>query len=145
SGAPLALDLVADGLGGQMHLEGSFAQGEFSAVVLPSTVRLEDQVLELDPLAVELLDGRIRVRGHADFSDEEGGPAGRFAINAAGLRWGGGPDEAGEPGVAVVADARLGLAGTMQSWAAIGEADLARDGISASVELDARGNGEGMA
>src|SRR5690606_12035065 len=58
----------------------------------------------------------------------------------AGVRWGGGPDEAGVPGIPVVADARFGLAGNMGAWAVNGQADLERDGASARVELDARGN-----
>ena len=144
TGNPIAFDVVADGTGGEAELQGRFSRGGFSVGVLPSRVRLEDQVLELEPLLVELLDGRVRVRGRADFSDAERGPAGRFAIDASGLRWGGGPGEDGAPGVPVEADALLGLAGTLQSWALIGEADLARDGVSASVELDARGSAEGM-
>src|SRR5690606_36754947 len=118
----------------------TFARGNFSAVLLPSTVAVEGQVLRLEPLVVELLGGRVRARGHADFSDPEAGPSGRFAVNAAGVRWGGGPDEAGEPGIPVVADARFGLAGNMGAWAVNGQADLERDGASAQVELDARGN-----
>ena len=138
-GTPLAFDLVADGQDGAMVLEGSFSQGDFSATVLPSTISLHDEVLEVDPLVVELLDGRITVAGRADFSDDDG-PSGRFAINAQGVRWGGGLDENGEAGTAVVADARLGLAGRLQAWAAIGNADLARGNLAARVELDARGN-----
>ena len=143
-GTPIAFDLVADGEDGTMLLEGHVTQGEFTATVLPSTLSLQDDVLELDPLVVELLDGRLTVAGRADFSGEDG-PAGRFSINARGLRWGGGMDDNSEAGTAVVADARLGVAGRMQAWAAIGNADLTRGNLTARVELDARGNEERMA
>src|SRR5690554_4548818 len=141
-GTPVAFDLVADGSGGQAGLEGTFAYGDFAAVVLPSTLVLEDQVLELDPLAVELLGGRMTVRGRADFSDERGPPRGRFSVAADGLRWSAGAVPDGEPGPAIVANARVGVAGTLEAWAAIGRADLARDGLAADLELDARGNTE---
>src|SRR5690606_31805176 len=141
-GTLLAIDLVADGRGGHARLEGSFAYGDFAATVLPSTVLLEDQVLELDPLVVELLDGRVGVRGRADFSDEQGPPQVRFSVAVDGVAWSGAAGADGAPGPAIVANARLGLAGTLENWAAIGHADLARDGLGADLELDARGNAQ---
>ncbi|MFZ7095248.1 translocation/assembly module TamB domain-containing protein [Luteimonas dalianensis] len=141
-GTPLAFDIVADGSGGSAELEGTLAYGDFDAVLLPSTLMLEEQVLKLDPLAVELLDGRVTVRGRADFSDSEGPARGRFSVDADGLAWSGAAGAEGAPGPAIIASARLGVAGTLDAWAAIGRADLARDGLAADLELDARGNTE---
>lgn len=143
-GTPLALDLVADGSGGQAELAGTVSYGEVAATVLPSTLVLEDQVLELDPFVVELMGGRVAVRGRADFSNADAPPQGRFSVAADGLAWRGASGADGGPGPAVVADARLGLAGTLESWAVVGRAGLTRDGLSADLELDARGNMEGL-
>ncbi|NLB56927.1 MAG: translocation/assembly module TamB [Gammaproteobacteria bacterium] len=141
-GTPLAFDITADGSGGRAELEGTLAYGDFAAVVLPSSLMLQDQVLELDPLAVELLDGRVTVRGRADFSNGDAPTRGRFSIDADGLAWSGAAGADGDPAPAIVANARLGVAGTVDAWAAIGRADLARDGLAAYLELDARGNAE---
>src|SRR5690606_6469121 len=59
-----------------------------------------------------------------------------------GVAWSGAAGADGAPGPAIVANARLGLAGTLENWAAIGHADLARDGLGADLELDARGNAQ---
>src|SRR5690606_18287483 len=141
-GTLLAIDLVADGRGGHAQLEGSFAYGDFAATVLPSTVLLEDQVLELDPLVVELLDGRVGVRGRADFSDEQGPPQVRFSVAVGGVAWSGAAGADGAPGPALVATAPPGPAGTPENRAATGPPGLARDGLGADLELDARGNAQ---
>src|SRR3546814_8922431 len=51
---PLSLQLQADGLGGAATLSGRMQQGEFTAQVLPSQVRIEDQLLQVDPLHLQL-------------------------------------------------------------------------------------------
>ncbi|WP_407353263.1 translocation/assembly module TamB domain-containing protein [Luteimonas sp. R10] len=142
-GTPIAFELAADGVGGEAKLQGRFAQGGFAAELLPSVLRLRDQVIEADPLVLALFDGTVALRGHADFSDSAD-PTGKFAVAARGLRWGGAAAADGTPGVPVTADADFGVAGRMAAWAAIGKATLARDGQSATVELDGRGDGERM-
>ncbi|KAB8198485.1 translocation/assembly module TamB, partial [Lysobacter maris] len=147
SETPLAATLSVDGVGGAMAVEGEFRQGELSARILPSKLRLENQVIEAEPLLLELFNGRISARGRADFNapadgDGERGRI-RFAINARDLRWGGATAE--DPQAqAISADADLGIAGTLQAWAAIGSATLARDGEQARVRLDGRGDAERM-
>ncbi len=154
SAAPLALEFDADGIGGEMDLRGEFTQGDaaqggFHAVVLPSKLRIEDQVLEASPLALQLFDGTAVLRGRADFNDPENATL-RFAVNARGLQWGGAATTAKTPAQAardtplVEADADLGIAGTLQAWAAIGRATLTRDGEEALVFFDGRGNDAGM-
>ncbi len=132
---PLALQLQVDGVGGDARLRGEVRQGEFSAKVLNSRLRVEDQVLDLDPLRLELLDGTVVARGTADFNDPANASF-RFATNARGLQW-------GSP-TALAADADFGLAGTLQGWALIGNATLTRDGEHATLTLDGRGNSERM-
>nr|WP_157981362.1 translocation/assembly module TamB domain-containing protein [Lysobacter tabacisoli] len=145
SPVPMTFAFDADGVGGQADLRGTFAQGELRATVLPSKVRVEDQVLEVAPLALELLDGRATLRGRADFTDPANARF-RFAVNARGLTWGGASTTATTPAraandmPAVTGDADLGVAGTLQSWAAIGQARLARDGQDATLDFNARGN-----
>ncbi|GAB2629057.1 translocation/assembly module TamB domain-containing protein [Novilysobacter erysipheiresistens] len=139
---PLSLQVQADGVGGAATLSGRMQQSEFSAQVLPSQVRIEDQVLQVDPLQLQLFDGRVRLRGHADFTDP-GNATFRFAANARDLQWGGGAAGAsGTPTPIIEADADLGLAGTMRAWALFGRATLARDGEQAELSLDGRGNAE---
>ncbi|WP_043958743.1 translocation/assembly module TamB domain-containing protein, partial [Lysobacter sp. A03] len=132
---PLALQLQVDGVGGDARLRGELRQGEFSAKVLNSRLRVEDQVLDLDPLRLELLDGTVVARGTADFNDPANASF-RFATNARGIQW-------GSP-TALAADADFGLAGTLQAWALIGNATLTRDGERATLTLDGRGNNERM-
>jgi len=144
-GTPIAFDLRADGEGGVAELQGEARIGEADAdplriVLQPSKVRLEDQRLELDPVIVDVFDGRLTVRGHADVA-EPGDVRFRFAANARGLRFGADP-QAAEPAPSITADVDLGLAGTTASWAAIGKGTVERDGLAAKVDFDGRGDAE---
>ena len=86
-GEPLAFDLNADGAGGAANLRGRVAQGDFTAVLDPSRIRIANEVLTVEPLAVRAFDGLTTVRGRADFRDPEN-PVFKFSVNARGLRWG---------------------------------------------------------
>ncbi len=146
-GTPLAFDLRADGVGGSATVQGRFAMGApedggLSAVLQPSKIRIEDQVLEVAPLVLDVFDGRITARGNADFNAPEDVRF-RFAINARGLQFGADPDAA-EPVPPITANADLGLAGRSAAWAAIGKATVARDGLQADVDFDGRGDSERM-
>ncbi|MFC7302466.1 translocation/assembly module TamB domain-containing protein [Cognatiluteimonas weifangensis] len=135
---PIAFDLRARGSGGAARLQGSLARGAFTATLQPSRVRLHDQVLQLQPLVVDLLDGRVIARGHLDLRPPTGaGPApqSRLALNARHLRWLG--NTAGTP--AVVANADFGIAGTPDRWAAIGKATFQRGTQRAQLDFDGRG------
>ncbi|RYZ70816.1 MAG: translocation/assembly module TamB, partial [Lysobacteraceae bacterium] len=136
-GGSLAFDLAANGAGGAADLRGRVARGELVAVIEPSRIRIADEVLSVEPLAVQLLDGRATLRGRADFNDPEN-PLFKFAVNARGLRWG------EDAATRIVADADLGVAGQMKDWAAIGRATLVRDGQKAMVEFDGRGDDRQM-
>ncbi|MFC3550773.1 translocation/assembly module TamB domain-containing protein [Lysobacter cavernae] len=162
---PLTLQLAADGIGGAVDLQGSFAQGDLRATVLPSKIKLDNQILDVQPLALEVFDGRVALRGRADFTDAANASF-RFAVNARGLQWHGTATAApakpaastsakklaqatsqasGQtPGVAIGADADLGVAGTLKAWAAIGHATLSRDGDQATVQFDGRGDDQRM-
>ena len=137
--APLIeLDLEAEGIGGRAEVEGRFARGGLAAVVLPSRLRLEDQVLQADPLRLQLLDGALVLRGTADFGDPRDA---RFdlAARADDLRWG----DVGAQ--AVVADARLDLEGNFDRWTVSGTADLARGDLQADLRLQGVGDRHGVA
>ncbi|MDQ2702026.1 MAG: translocation/assembly module TamB domain-containing protein [Pseudomonadota bacterium] len=138
---PLAFDFKANGVGGEARLQGEFSRGTFTAKVQPSRVRLEDQVLELKPLVVDLLDGRVVARGHVDLRRDAPNNAGddspiRLALNARNLRWIGSTPEV----PAIVLDADVGIAGTPELWAAIGNATFQRSGQQATVAFDGLGN-----
>ncbi len=139
SSMPFAFDLKAKGAGGAADLQGRVEQGDLVAIIEPSKVRITDEVLTVEPLAVQLLDGRATLRGRADFKDPEN-PVFKFAVNARGLRWSGAATDAGPAdAVEIVADADLGIAGQMKAWAAVGDATLVRDGQTATVEFDGSG------
>lgn len=139
----------ADGAGGSADLRGELRQGDLVATVLPSKVRLENQVLDVKPLALRVFDGNVTLNGHADFRNPDNASF-RFAVNARELQWGGEKGTAQKAGGAaetsptIGADADLGFAGTLNAWAAIGNATLRRDGEQASVQFDGRGNQERM-
>ncbi|MDH7452149.1 translocation/assembly module TamB domain-containing protein [Luteimonas composti] len=143
AGEPMAFSLQADGIGGAADARGELRRGTLHAVLQPSKLKLEEQVLDLQPLVLDVFDGRITARGRGDFSEPRAADF-RFAVNARGLRLGGDPQahdpEPADPAPAVGIDADLGIAGTSRAWAVIGKADLARDELRAQVELDGRGD-----
>jgi len=132
---PLAFDLKANGAGGAADLQGRIAQGDFVAVIEPSKIRIADEVLTVEPLAVRAFDGLTTLRGRADFKDPEN-PVFKFSANARGLRWG------QDAQTQIAADADLGFAGQIKAWAAIGKATLVRENQKATVDFDGRGDGE---
>lgn len=144
-GTPLAFDLRGDGTGGAARLQGELRRGELVATLQPSRVRLEEQVLEFEPLVVDVFGGRITVRGSGDFADPANATF-RYAVNARGLSWGPAPAEGAQPDPAAVVsgDADLGIAGRTDAWAAVGQARLARGGMDAIVDFDGRGDGGRM-
>lgn len=150
SPAPMTFDLRASGTGGRARLQGRFAQGGLRATVQPSTLVLQDQVLAFEPLVLDVFDGRVTVRGRGDFGDRGATSAAlKYAVNARGLRFGGTPaatlqDPMPEPAPQIGVDADLGIAGTRAAWAAIGDARIARDDERATVQLDGRGNADGV-
>lgn len=128
--------LSADGSGGLAKLTGHAQRGEFALRVLPSTVRIERQRLDLQPLVLELLDGRATLTGQADFAVPEHATL-RGKVSARGLRWGEGENK-------VVADGDFGLAGTTKKWAVVGKSTLARGKQLAQLDFDARGSDDGL-
>ncbi len=144
-GTPLAFALSADGVGGQAKLHGRFTRGDLVAQLQPSTVRVEDQVLELEPLVVDVYGGRVIARGRGDFNVPTQARF-KFSVQAKGLSFGGTPATANatatpaDAAQAIGVDADFGIAGTTQAWAAIGKAVLTRDGDQATVDFDGRGD-----
>ncbi|MEO8160593.1 MAG: translocation/assembly module TamB, partial [Arenimonas sp.] len=124
--------LTADGNGGQAKLSGRAQRGEFEMRVLPSTLRIQRQRLDLQPLALELLGGRATLIGQADFANADQASL-RGQVSARGLRWGAGDNE-------VLADGDFSVSGTTRQWAAIGKATLARGKQVAKLDFDARGD-----
>ncbi|MGN7917224.1 translocation/assembly module TamB domain-containing protein [Lysobacter antibioticus] len=159
SDTPMALRFEAGGVGGNADLNGEFRQGDLAVTVLPSKISLKDQVLDVQPLALQLFDGTATLRGHADFTDADNGQF-KFAVNARDLRWGGQPaattataaaiakpsraPQAPATPAIVLETAELGFAGTVKAWAAIGKARLLRDKQAATVEFDGRGDDQRM-
>ena len=142
-GQPLSFWLAADGRGGSADVQGRMARGDLRAVLQPSKLRLEDQVLELQPLVLDVAGGRITARGRGDFSRPRAADF-RFALNARGLQFGGGAQavdpQPADPAPVIGLDADLGIAGTSRAWAVIGQATVERDALRAQLEIDGRGD-----
>ncbi|MBJ6985186.1 translocation/assembly module TamB domain-containing protein [Luteimonas sp. MC1750] len=146
-GTPVAFDLAARGTGGRAELQGDLAYGDLRATIQPSVASLDEQVLEFDPLVVDVLDGRVTVTGRGDFRDPKAADL-RYAVVARGVSWSPTPDAGAaatpaptpDPAATIRADADLGIAGTAARWAVVGQASLERDGEIAEVELKGRGD-----
>ena len=138
-GTPLAFELAADGIGGAVELRGALRQGDFVATVQPSKLKLEDQRLQLQPLVVDVLGGRVRANGMVDLNDDTTAAPGqspiKLAVNARGLRW-----QDGAGATAIHGDADFGIAGKPEQWAIKGQARLRRGGERASVDLTGLGD-----
>ncbi|WMJ71012.1 translocation/assembly module TamB domain-containing protein [Stenotrophomonas sp. 24(2023)] len=140
--APLSLDLRAEGKGGHATLQGRAEQGEYVVELAPSRVSLEDQVLNVDPLVVKALGGDVRLQGSADLRDADNQKI-NFSVVANHLTWTPAPDpntSSAPPVPVTLKEARLGLAGTLKAWAAIGRADVEREKQKAQLRFDVRGN-----
>ena len=142
---PLALRVQASGTGGAANVRGRVQQGDVVAVVQPSIVRLGDQVLDVQRLVIDTLGGRITARGRADLRENTRGVV-RFAVNARGIRIpASSASYMSKPATAaIVTDADLGIAGTINAWAAIGDARITRGAQRATIRLDGRGNRDRM-
>ncbi len=140
--APLALDFSARGKGGKAQLQGRVRQGEQELVLAPSNISVDNQVLTVAPLVVEAFGGNVRLQGKADFTDTQN-PGFRFAVVAEQLTWTPAPDPTATDTTPVpmhLKEARLGVAGNLKNWAAIGNAEVAREQQDASLDFDLRGN-----
>lgn len=147
-GTPIAFTLAADGTGGAADLRGEFSQGTLHAVLQPSKVKLEDQVLDVQPLVLDVFEGRITANGHGDFREPRDATF-KLAVNARGLCFGGDPATAhptpADPAPVIGVDADLGIAGRSDDWSTTGKATLQRDGLDAQVDFKGRGNLEQLA
>src|SRR5690606_31573813 len=143
AGEPLSFALTADGRGGAADVQGQLRRGSLQPMLQPSKLRLEDKLLELQPLVLDVFDGRITARGRGDFSEPRAADF-RFAVNARGLRFGGDPQAAdaqpADPAPVIGIDADFGIAGTSRAWAVIGNATVERKALRAQVEIDGRGD-----
>ncbi|HAI47810.1 MAG TPA: pathogenicity protein [Stenotrophomonas sp.] len=140
---PMALDFQAEGKGGQANLQGSFTQGDIAVELAPSRIGLADQVLTVAPLQVKAFGGQARLQGKADFTDKENASL-RFSVVANDLTFVPAADTstagAAAPVPVTLKEARLGLAGTLKNWAAVGNASVEREKQTADLQFDVRGN-----
>jgi translocation and assembly module TamB len=140
---PLSLDFQADGKGGQANLQGRIQQGDLAVELAPSKVGLADQVLTVSPLVVKGFGGQARLQGTADFRDRENASL-RFSIIANDLTFVPAADTttpgAAKPVPVTLKEARMGLAGTLKAWAAVGKASVEREQQSADLQFDVRGS-----
>ena len=140
---PLSLDFSASGKGGQAKLQGRIQQGDLAVELAPSNVGLADQVLTVSPLVVKGWGGQARLQGTADFRDRENASL-RFSIVANDLTFMPEPDTttpgAAKPVPVTLKEARMGLAGTLKTWAAVGKASVEREQQRADLQFDVRGS-----
>ncbi|MFN3703693.1 translocation/assembly module TamB domain-containing protein [Thermomonas sp.] len=134
TGVPLRLKLKAGGSGGNVQLQGTLQRGGFALAVLPSKLQLQDQQLQLQPLVVDVLGGRVTANGSADLRDPAN-TALKLAVNARRLRW-----TSADGATTLTGDADLGVAGRLERWAVKGQARLQRGDERATVDLAGLGN-----
>lgn len=134
SGTPLRFTLAATGVGGQAQLHGDVASGDFKARLQPSKLRLSDQRIDLQPLVVDLLDGRVTAQGHVELAASDQASV-DLSLAARGLRW---SDASGQ--TAIAGDADLKLAGRLGQWTLRGQARLTRDQEQATLDLAGSGD-----
>lgn len=135
---PLRLALTVRGSGGEAHLQGMLRRGDLAVRLQPSTLRLQDQQLQLRPLVVDVLDGRITANGSADLRDPAN-TALKLAVNARGLRW-----ASADGATSLTGDADLDVAGRLERWTVKGQARLQRGKERATVDLTGLGNREAL-
>lgn len=135
---PLAFDLDADGVGGNADVRGTAKYGEFAATLQPSKLSLVERRLRVQPLVVDVFDGRITANGIADLHDPKA-TALRLAIDARRLRW-----QSADKRTTIAGDADFDLAGTLERWTAAGKATLQRDKDVANLSFDGIGNRDGV-
>lgn len=128
------LVLDANGMGGDARVSAGLTRGATHVAIRPSTLHLQDQVLAFAPLDIELLGGRVIVRGRGDFGERRDARV-DYSVVARGLRW-------GDPAThsQVRADIDGGIAGTQANWAVNGRGTLTRAGRAAQVELVGTGH-----
>lgn len=139
---PLTVDVTAAGKGGHADLQGRLRLGATAVELAPSKVHLEDQVLTVSPLVLKGFGGQARLTGSADFRDRDNQKL-KFSIVASDLTYtpAADPNTAGGAPVPVtLTEARMGLAGTLQAWAAVGRAEVRREGQQAALRFDVRGS-----
>jgi translocation and assembly module TamB len=131
AGADAGAAAAAPGL--RVALEGRVAQGDLAVALVDSRLRLHEDTLHAEPLALDLLDGRLELTGR--YGLEDGAMA--LVARAEGLAWG-----EGEARVQAGGDATL--SGTLEAWAAELDLDLARGAQRATLTGRARGDAEAI-
>ncbi|MBS0456615.1 MAG: translocation/assembly module TamB domain-containing protein [Proteobacteria bacterium] len=132
--APWHIDLTANGTGGAAKLRGRIAQGERALTIAPSQLDYENGVLSAHPLALDMLDGRVRVTGRADF--KPAAPTLDATVDLDRIAWR--ADPSAEP---VRASGTLSVRGTLAAWQTNGMLDLRRSGEAARLALALDGDG----
>ena len=143
AGAPLLFNLDANGVGGKARLQGTVQQGDFAVTLQPSNVSLENQVINVNPLVVDIFGGQISAIGHGDFTTPEDATF-KLAVDAKQLQFAGGKDENGVDSPAIMANAKVDVAGKTQAWTVVGTGDVERDGQTATLKIDGVGNAESL-
>jgi translocation and assembly module TamB len=144
---PISFDLHADGKGGDATLQGTLARGDLKAVIEPSQIRQDNQILTFDTLLVAIFNGHIRLQGTMDFN-ELGNPRFQLAATASDLNFSTDavgttpPTQTGGVPRPIGVAAELELNGVMRSWALTGNAVITRDTEQAKLDLDIAGDGE---
>lgn len=130
---PLAFDLKANGNGGVMDLQGWVEHNDQRLVLDPSHLKIDGQVLTVEPLAIQALGGTASLRGRADFNDREN-PDFKFNAVIRGMAWG------EDPATRIGADADFDFFGKLKAWNAKGQTTLSRAGDTATVVFDGSGD-----
>ena len=134
--AAYAIDLHGSGTGGRSQWQGLLQRDDFSVRVLPSRLRLEEGVVSFEPLLLELAQGPVRIDGQLHLEGEA--PRVDLRLRSDRLHF----ESNGENAMAVDAGADLQVGGLLEDWNLRGSAQLHRDGQTATLTLEGRGDRE---
>lgn len=137
-GEPLSLALRGEGDLAHATLQGEFTQGSRRLQLQPSTLRLDDGVVQVESVAVALAPGQVQVRGSIDLGADA--PVLAVDLAASELEFGGAD---GEVPLRVEATARID--GPLTDYAASGSAQLQRGEERAELNLEGQGSEAGLA
>ncbi|HMB57687.1 MAG TPA: translocation/assembly module TamB domain-containing protein [Arenimonas sp.] len=135
---PLSFDLQATGQSGDAQLQGRIKRGELTMAIAPSRLRLDAGVITLDPLLVDLVQGRVRVAGTLALEGEN--PRFDLRVGSTALRL---DPQAGTVGsLPVLAHGDAQIAGLLRDWTLKGDAGFSRGRDKATLTLAGHGDAQ---
>ena len=138
---PYAFKLHAVGDGGNALVQGRIARDDFSVVITPSRLSLDQGLITAAPLALSLAQGPVSLNGTLMLEGKN--PQFDMRLRSAGLQLS--PQTLSDQTQAVSARGDLRMHGHWQAWSVEGNASFLRAGRQATVTLAGQGDARHLA